>query len=206
MWIHGVRGRRVDRVAPVPHRRVVTDPSDNSAAPAGRRADGAPAQAAGLPEVAATESAAPRGTSWDLVQRLKAEGVTREVMLARLKESGLDDEAAKVLVNSVDGAMPSELPSAQLTGGTDLLSPSVFTLSDIGLTGPPTVVGLYWMGFGAAILLALGLGWVLTEAGFAELPASVGEYAVRLGGLAASTCLIWGAYRYSQGVTIRRKP
>lgn len=140
------------------------------------------------------------------MQRLKAEGATREVMLEKLKAAGLDDEGAKVLVNSVAGALPSELPSAQLTAGTDLLSPSVYTLSDIGLTGPPTVVGLYWMGFGVAILLALGLGWMLTAAGLAEVPPGVGEYALRIGGVAASTSLAWGAFRYAQGVTIRRKP
>ena len=78
--------------------------------------------------------------------------------------------------------------------------------ADKGLTGPPTVVGLYWMGFGVAILLALALGWMLTAAGLAELPPDVGAYALRIGGVAASTSLAWGAYRYAQGITIRRKP
>lgn len=168
-----------------------------------------PAPAPTSPTAASPDSAAPTappGTSWDLVQRLKAEGATREVMLEQLKAAGLDDEGAKVLVNSVAGALPSELPSAQLTAGTDLLSPSVYTLSDIGLTGPPTVVGLYWMGFGVAILLALGLGWMLTAAGLAEVPAGVGEYALRIGGIAASSALAWGAFRYAQGIRIRRRP
>jgi hypothetical protein len=140
------------------------------------------------------------------VQRLKAEGATREAMLERLKAQGLDEEGARVLVNSVAGPLPSELPSAQLTGGNDLLSPSVYTLSDIGLTGPPTVVGLYWMGYGVAILLALALGWLFDEAGLVTVPPHVGEYAFRLGGLASAVLLGWGAYRYSQGIVIRRKP
>jgi membrane protease YdiL (CAAX protease family) len=62
------------------------------------------------------------------------------------------------------------------------------------------------MGFGVAILIALALGWLLTAAGLAELPPDVGSWALRLGGIAASISLAWGAFRYSQGITIRRKP
>lgn len=173
----------------------VSEPTDTPASPA------APAEEP--PEAAPAPAQSP---AWDLVQRLKAEGATREVMLERLKGQGLDDEAAKVLVNSVVGRLPAELPSAQLTGGNDLLSPSLYTLSDIGLTGPPTVVGLYWMGFGVAILLALALAWILSAAGLVSVPEDVGEYAFRIGGFASAACLVWGAYRYSQGIVIRRKP
>lgn len=184
--------------------RVVSESPEPSVPPSDASSgDAVSGAAASAPEASASR---PPGTAWELVRRLKSEGATREVMLAKLKETGLGDEEAKVLVNSVAGALPAELPSAQLTGGNDLLAPSVFTLSDIGLTGPPTLVGLYWMGFGVAILIALGLGWLLTAAGLAELPEHVGEYAVRIGGVAASTFLVWGAYRYSQGITIRRKP
>ena len=147
----------------------------------------------------------PNGTSWDLVKRFKSEGVPREEMLTRLKATGLDEESAQVLINSVVGAMPSDLPDAQLSPGTNVLAPSVFTLSDIGLTGPPTTVGLYWMGFGAAILLALGLGFIMTEMLGKELPEDVGFYALRLGGFVSMCCVSWGLFRYSQGITIRRK-
>ena len=68
----------------------------------------------------------PVGTHWDLVNKLKAEGAPREQVLERLKALGLDDESSKVLLNSVMGAMPSELPSAQLSGGTNVLSPFLF--------------------------------------------------------------------------------
>ena len=154
-----------------------------------------------LPPVEAT----PNGTSWDLVKRFKDEGVSREDMLTRLKATGLDEESAKVLINSVVGQMPVDLPDAQLSPGTNVLAPSVFTLSDIGLTGPPTTVGLYWMGFGAAILLALGLGFIMTEMLGKELPEDVGFYALRLGGFVSMCCVGWGLFRYSQGITIRRK-
>lgn len=146
-----------------------------------------------------------QGTRWDLVKRLAGEGATREQMMSRLKDTGLDDESAKVLINSVAGALPVELPDAQLSPGTNTLSPSTFTLSDIGLTGPPHTVGLYWMGFGAAILLALGVGFLMTTMLDQELPEGVSFYAVRLGGFASMCCVAWGLFRYSQGITIRRK-
>ena len=145
------------------------------------------------------------GTSWDLVKKLKADGVPREQMMEKLKSMGLDDESAKVLINSVAGALPSDLPNAQLSPGTNILSPGTFTLSDIGLTGPPATVGLYWMGFGAAILLSLGLGFIMTETLGRELPEDVGFYALRIGGFLSMTCVGWGLFRYSQGITIRRK-
>lgn len=149
--------------------------------------------------------AVPDGTSWNLVKKLHAEGAPREQILAKLKANGLDDESARVLFNSVSGSLPVELPSAQLSPGTNVLSPSAFTLSDIGLTGPPTTVGLYWMGFGAAILLALGTGFIMTETLGRELPEDVGFYAVRIGGFISMGCVSWGVFRYSQGITIRRK-
>lgn len=154
----------------------------------------------------APEASAPVGTAYEQVQKLKADGATREQIIEKLKAGGHDDESAKVLVNSVMGAMPSELPSAQLSPGTNALAPSVFALSDIGLTGPSHVVGLYWMGFGAAILVALALGAMMTAVGLAKIPDGVAYYAVRLGGVISMAFIGWGIFRYSQAVVIRRKP
>ncbi|MBL8913331.1 MAG: hypothetical protein JNM17_21720 [Archangium sp.] len=160
---------------------------------------GAAAPAAPAPEANAN------GTAYEQVQKLKADGKTREEILTVLKGQGHDDEAAKVLVNSVMGAMPAELPSAQLSPGTNALAPSVFSLSDIGLTGPSHVIGLYWIGFGAAILLALGIASVMNMAGFAKVPDDVAYYGLRLGGVLSMTCVAWGVFRYSQAIVIRRK-
>lgn len=144
--------------------------------------------------------------AWTLVHKLKTEGVSREDAITKLKEQlSLDDESAKVMVNAVMGALPSELPSAQLTGGTNALAPGVFTLSDIGLTGPSHIVGMYWMGFGVAILVALMLGTMMTAADLVQLPDLVGEYAWRIGGFVAFVCLVWGAWKLSQSLSIRRK-
>lgn len=147
----------------------------------------------------------PDGTRYERVQQWKTQGLGRPEMLKKLKADGLDDESALVLINSVIGAMPSDLPTAQLSPGRNALAPSVFTLSDIGLTGPSHVVGMYWIGFGAAILLALGLGALMSATGLVELPDDVGYYAARLGGFAAMVCVSWGVFRYTQGVSIRRR-
>jgi sulfite exporter TauE/SafE len=68
------------------------------------------------------------------------------------------------------------------------------------------VVGLYWMGFGAAILLALGLGALMTMSGLASISDDVAYYAVRLGGVLSMAFIGWGLFRYSQAIVIRRKP
>lgn len=167
--------------------------------------DAAPPSASTAEPVAPVAEPAPNATSWELVRQFKADAVPREQMLEKLKATGLDEESAKVLINSVIGAMPSELPDAQLSPGTNVLSPSTFTLSDIGLTGPPATVGLYWMGFGAAILVALGMGFIMTEMLDKPLPEDVGFYALRIGGFLSMCCVAWGLFRYSQGVTIRRR-
>lgn len=134
-----------------------------------------------------------------------AQKLPREKMVEQLKADGLDDESVNVLINSVAGALPPELPEAELTRGTNALAPSAFTLSDIGLQGHPSVVGMYWMGFGAAILIALGLASALTFAGIVNVPDAVQFYALRVGGFVSMCFIAWGTFRWSQGVTIRRR-
>lgn len=167
-----------------------------------------PDAAAPASTVAASTEPAPNanGTAYEQVQKLKSEGKTREEILVVLKGMGHDDEGAKVLVNSVMGAMPAEIPSAQLSPGTNALAPTVFSLSDIGLTGPSHIIGLYWIGFGGAILVALGLASAMNMAGFAKLPDDVAYYGLRLGSVASMACVAWGVFRYSQAIVIRRKP
>lgn len=158
------------------------------------------------PKTEATATEAPvNGTRYERVRVWQTQNLPRAEMIEKLKADGLDEESALVLINSVMGAMPSELPSAQLSVGRNVLAPGTFSLSDLGLTGPAHIVGLYWMGFGAAILLALGVAAILTLTGLADVPDAVAYYAVRLGGVASMACVAWGVIRYSQGVTIRRR-
>ncbi len=134
-----------------------------------------------------------------------AQKLPREKMLEQLKADGLDDESANVLINSVAGAMPPALPEAELSRGTNVLAPSAFSLSDVGLQGHPSVVGLYWMGFGAAILIALFIAGMLTVTGIVKVPDAVQFYALRVGGFVSMSFVAWGLFRWSQGVTIRRR-
>lgn len=205
----GVPGAIVDRSLAVPQRALVSDsPPDAAAGTTSTSAtDAALPASPPTPAVAggAVESVPGGNTSWELAKKLKADGLDRPQMIEKLKATGLDEESAIVLINSIAGALPADLPDAQLSPGINVLSPSTFTLSDIGLTGPPTTVGLYWMGFGAAILLALGVGFIMTETLGRELPEDVGFYAVRFGGFISMCCVGWGVFRYSQGITIRRK-
>lgn len=134
-----------------------------------------------------------------------AQKLPRAEMLEKLKADGLDDESANVLVNSVVGALPPALPEADLTRGINPLAPSAFSLSDVGLQGHPSVVGMYWMGFGGAILIALFIASMLTLSGIVDLPDGVQFYALRIGGFTSMTFVAYGLFRWSQGVTIRRR-
>jgi hypothetical protein len=144
-------------------------------------------------------------TPWELLQTLKSQGVSVIETERALLESGLDTESTRVLLNSVAGPLPSEIPTIQVFSPTNLLAPTVFSFSDFGLRGSPLVVGLYWLGFGVAVVLALGVGAVMSATGLIKLPPGVGFYAVRVAGLVAGVCLGWGAYRLWQSVALRRR-
>lgn len=144
-------------------------------------------------------SGPPSPIFWELVVQLKAAGASRELMLQCLKEKGIEGEDANVLVNSVVGVLPSTIPSAQFSPGTNVQLPSQLSLSDIGLIGPPAVVGLYWAGLGVAILLSLGIGAVFTWSGLVALPEGVGFYGLRVGLFTSALCTVWGLLRFIQG-------
>lgn len=76
----------------------------------------------------------------------------KQALIAR----GLDEESARVLVNSLPGArLPSELPEANVSLSTNALAPDLFTLGELGLSGDAAMVGLYWVVFGAVLLVVL---------------------------------------------------
>lgn len=141
-----------------------------------------------------------------LARRLVEQKVPRADALAQLKATGLDDEAARVALNAVDGANPSDLPDATLAPGINPLTPGSFALSDIGMSGNPAVVALYWMAFGAVVLLLVTLLLVLPELGVGEplTEASVfwGRFGMGLGALAFG----WGVFRLLLSVRVRRRP
>lgn len=146
-----------------------------------------------------------QATHWELAQTLRTAGASRQQIQERLQAAGLDEESAMVLCNAVLGGVPSELPTVQLPSGTHALAPKAFVLSEMGLAGPPRVVGLYWIFFGLSILLGLAVCSVVTAAGLVEVPPVLQYYGPRLAGLLSVATMAWGALTYSRGVAIRRR-
>ncbi|MBL8922627.1 MAG: hypothetical protein JNJ54_27505 [Myxococcaceae bacterium] len=76
----------------------------------------------------------------------------KEALMAR----GLDEESARVLVNSLPGArLPSTLPEATVSLSTNALAPDLFTLGELGLSGDAATVGLYWVVFAGVLLVVV---------------------------------------------------
>jgi hypothetical protein len=156
-------------------------------------------------EAAKEGAAAAEHTPFALARKLVAEKVPRAEALARLCESGLDEEAAKVALNAVDGKNPSELPDATLAPGINPLAPGRFALSDIGLSGHPATVGLYWMAFGAVVLVLATAFVLLPEFGIGEAsPAS--HFWARVGLFLGAGAFGWGLLRLLTGIRVRRRP
>jgi hypothetical protein len=73
-----------------------------------------------------------------------------------LMDGGLDEESARVVVNSLPGAVqPSTLPEPTMSLSTNALAPDLFSLGELGLSGDPMTVGLYWVVFSAVLLVVL---------------------------------------------------
>jgi hypothetical protein len=73
-----------------------------------------------------------------------------------LMDEGLDEESARVVVNSLPGAVqPSTLPEPTMSLSTNALAPDLFSLGELGLSGDAMTVGLYWMVFSAVLLVVL---------------------------------------------------
>jgi len=96
--------------------------------------------------------------------RLHAEGKSRADILAELSAQGLDDESARIVLNTLPGSpQPHVLPEASIDMGKNPLAPDMFTISHLGLSGPPRVVGAYWTAFGAVLIVLFGLLLITAE-------------------------------------------
>lgn len=105
-----------------------------------------------------TPAEPPAGTPFAQAQALQALGKSREEIVELLKAKGVDAESARVVVNSLPGApMPQALPEATFSMPTNPLAPQTVALSDLGLSGDPRTVGLYWVAFGVVLCLLSGL-------------------------------------------------
>lgn len=144
------------------------------------------------------------GTPFALARKLVADKVPRDEALKQLRESGLDEEAAKVALNAVDGLNPSELPDATLAPGINPLTPGSFALSDIGMSGNPAVIGMYWMAFGAVIMVLVAVFLVLPELGIGE-PSAASSFWARVGLFLGAGAFGWGLFRLLTTIRVRRR-
>lgn len=159
---------------------AASDTPDGAAGP--RAGPAEPAPTTKPPEAAAAGQGGEEPSLFIRAQALLAKGVARADILAQLKAQGVDDESAKVVVNSLPGApMPSKLPEASLELGINPLTPKTVTLSDLGLQGEPRVVGVYWIAFGVVLILLAGLALLANEAQLTGETAGLTSAATRLG-------------------------
>ncbi|MCA2977860.1 MAG: hypothetical protein INH41_13920 [Myxococcaceae bacterium] len=97
-------------------------------------------------------------TPFEEARRRQAAGERPDAIAAALRSRGLDDESARVLVNSLPGArVPSQLPEANVSLTTNPLAPGLFSLSELGLSGDDVVVGAYWLTFGLALAVVVSV-------------------------------------------------
>jgi hypothetical protein len=157
-----------------------------------------------LPNHAASDPA-PLADPWRQLQAWRAEGLSREEWLTRLKGAGLDDESARVLVNSLDGANPSLLPEASFSPGVNPLAPASFALDDLGLQGPPVTVGLYWMAFGATLALMVGVFAVLVWTKVVDQAPDALLVLARALATLGAVAFGWGAFKAVTSVRVRRR-
>lgn len=109
-------------------------------------------------EAAPTEpaEALPTTTTFENARRMVESGKSVAEVKQALMASGLDEESARVVVNSLPGArQPSTLPEPTVSLSTNALAPDLFSLGELGLSGDPMTVGLYWMVFSAVLLVVL---------------------------------------------------
>lgn len=111
-----------------------------------------------------------QATAFERARALIEQGRSREEARAELTSQGLDEESVRVVLNSLPGArLPSELPEPTMSLSTNALAPDLLSVSELGLSGSPLVVGAYWLTFSGALLVVLLL--VL----FAPVPELFGE-------------------------------
>lgn len=176
--------------------------------------DGAPCagERAGVSDDPSQTPAAPPETPpndaaqnpWQRLNEWRAAGVPKTEWLARLKQAGFDEESARILVNSLEGANPAALPEASI-GGTNPLTPGSFALGELGLQGDPFTVGLYWLAFGGTIGVLVAVFVAMVWADVVEAPEEGLFVLARVMGTLATLAIGWGVGKILTSVRVRRR-
>ncbi len=100
--------------------------------------------------------ATPPGTLFERARAMIEAGAPSDEVKTMLASNGLDEESVRVLLNSLPGAkLPSALPEANVSLTTNPLAPDLFSFTELGLTGDPATVGLYWLTFSGVLLVVI---------------------------------------------------
>lgn len=106
-----------------------------------------------------------QGTPFAEASALLAQGKSPAEIFEALKAKGVDAESARVVVNSLPGAvMPQALPEATFSMPTNPLAPQTVALSDLGMSGDAKTVGTYWVAFGVVLCVMSALAMWANDA------------------------------------------
>lgn len=95
-------------------------------------------------------------SAFERARVLLERGLTPDEVRSELIAQGLDAESARVVINSLPGGrLPTALPEPTLSLSTNALAPDLLSISELGLSGSPLTVGLYWVTFSGGLLLVL---------------------------------------------------
>lgn len=144
------------------------------------------------------------GPAYALAQRLVGEKVPRDEALRQLRATGLDEEAAQVVLNAAIGDNPSALPEVAFNAGTNVLAPNRFSVPDVGISGDPLTVASYWLVFGAALTLLTGLYFALPALGIGETSRAMKPVA-GVGLFIGLGAVLRGVFRVVAALQLRRR-
>jgi hypothetical protein len=141
----------------------------------------------------------PAATEVSLYQQaltLQQQGVSRDDIRTQLLARGLEAESVGVVLNSLPNApMPPLLPEAHLELGINPLAPNTVAVSDLGMSGDPRVVGLYWLTFGVVLTLLCGVVLWVNEAKLTDASAGLYGFFAKIGIFLGAVATVFGFYR-----------
>ncbi len=160
----------------------------------------------GSPFSAVADTAAPLSASpYALAQQWTKEGADGATVVRRLVAHGTSEEDAKLLLHSLAGDERSQAPELTLEPTINPLSPSSFSVAELGLRGPRHIVGLYWLTFGGLTAGLMGLLQVVWEAELTDGPSQTAIMLSRIAGVGGVLALVYGLVLLAASVRVRRR-
>jgi hypothetical protein len=135
------------------------------------------------------------GTDWEAASEWRVAGRTRTEIEEGLRARGVDAEGARVLTNALFETGQPQLVDASFTLSTNTMLPKAFAVSELGLSGPPVLVSVYWLVFGVATLTMVGVMMLASAASARETYSALEQFAARWGLVVGLLALIWGLVR-----------